>query len=235
MIQQAIANPNTGGILIYPADPVAVAPALKEAMAKGIAVVAGNGDVPDKSTRNAFVGTDNKALGAAAADLVAKALGPNGGKVGIVSFISQLTHKHRVQGFEARIKAKYPKIKVIGIAPEDGTPQQEANAAGAFLQAHPDVNLLWTTDAGSGIVADQIKQQGKAGKVLAVGTDRTTEQLDAIRDGRVYATIVQDTYNEEAISLKYLYQLHNKIVKKLPDTTITKAVVITKANVGKLK
>ena len=51
------------------------------------------------------------------------------------------------------------------------------------MQAHPDVNLLWTTDAGSGFVAQVIKEQGLEGKVLAVGTDRTAEQLAAIKDG----------------------------------------------------
>ncbi len=231
IIEQALAKPTTGGILIYPADYAAIGPVLRKAKKAGVPVVVGNGDVEDKSLRDAFVGTDNKGLGATAADLVAQAL-KGKGKVGIVSFITALNHQQRVAGFKARLKSKYPNIKVVGIAPEDGTPEKAASAAGAFLQAHRDVNLLWTTDASSGAVARVIRQQGLAGKVLAVGTDRTEEQLDAIRSGIVYATIAQDTFAEEYLSLHFLYWLKNKTIA-VPDTVITKPLVITKKNVPK--
>jgi ribose transport system substrate-binding protein len=233
IIEQALTKPTTAGLLIYPVDYKAMSPVLRKARQKGIPVVIGNGDAEDKSLRDAFVGTDNKALGATAADLVAQAL-KGKGKVGIVSFITALNHQQRVQGFKARLKEKYPGIKVLGIAPEDGTPEKAAAAAGAFLQAHRDVNLLWATDASSGAVARAIRQAGMADKVLSVGTDRTPEQLNAIREGLVYATIAQDTFAEEYLSLHYLYWIRNKILTP-PDTTITRPLVITKKNVPKGK
>jgi len=230
MMEQAIAKPTTGGILLYPVDVASIAPIARKAMDAGIAVILGNGDYPsDKSVRDAFVGTANVQLGAAAAGLVAEALGGKG-KVGIVSFATADNHKQRIQGFQDQVKAKYPDIEVIGIAPEDGTPESAKRAAAAFLQANPTVNLLWATDASSGAVAQAIKEAGLAGKVLSVGTDRTAEQLDAIRDGTVYATIAQDTFAEEFVSLNFLYWKYNKMTT-LPDETITRPLVITKANV----
>lgn len=229
MMEQAIANPNTAGILLYPVDYTAIGPVAQKARDAGIPVVLGNGDAPDRSWRDAFVGTDNFALGRAAADLVSQAL--NGkGKVGIVSFITAQNHQDRVKGFEDRLKEAYPDLEVVGIAPEDGSPEKEAAAARAFLQAHPDVNLLWTTDAGSGIVANVIKEFGLEGKVLSVGTDRTTDQLDAVEDGTVYATITQDTYCEQFTSLVYLWLAYNNLCS-LPDVTITKPLIINKDNV----
>ena len=182
-----------------------------------------------KRSRDSFVGTANVELGRSAADLVGKVL--NGkGNVGIVSFITAQNHQERVQGFTDRLKDQYPDIKILGVASEDGSPESETKAAGAFLQAHPDVNLLWTTDAGSGFVAQVIKEQGLEGKVLAVGTDRTAEQLAAIKDGTVSATITQDTFAEEWTSLHFLYALYNKL-SSVPDTCITNPAVITKDNV----
>ena len=229
MMEQLIANPNTAGILLYPVDYTAIGPVAQKARDKGITVILGNGDAEDKTWRDAFVGTDNLSLGRAAADLVAKTL--NGkGKVGIVSFITAQNHQDRVKGFQDRLKEAYPGIEVVGIAPEDGSLEKEAAAARAFLQAHPDVNLLWTTDAGSGVVANVIKEFNLQGKVLSVGTDRTTDQLDAIQDGTVSSTITQDTYAEQFISLMYLWLAYNNL-SSLPDTTVTKPLIITKDNI----
>src|ERR1700730_1531474 len=229
LIEAAIAKPTTAGILIYSVNDDALEPVLIKARAAGIPVISGNGEIKDHPARDSFVGTANSALGSTAADLVGKAL--NGkGKVGIVSFITAQNHQERVQGFKAELAAKFPAIEVVGIASEDGTPQSETTAASTFLQAHPDVNLLWTTDAGSGFVAQVIKDQGLQGKVLAVGTDRTAEQLAAIKNGTVYATIVQDTFAEEWTALNFLYWLQNK-QSSVPDTCITNPAVITKDNV----
>jgi ribose transport system substrate-binding protein len=232
LIEAAIAKPTTAGILLYSVNDDAIEPVLMKARAAGIPVIAGNGEIKDHSARDAFVGTANTALGASAADLVGKAL--NGkGKVGIVSFITAQNHQERVQGFKTELAAKFPGIEVIGVASEDGTPQSETTAAATFLQAHPDVNLLWTTDAGSGFVAQVLKDQGLEGKVLAVGTDRTSEQLAAIQDGTVYATITQDTFAEEWTALYFLYWKYNGL-SSISDTCITKPAVITKDNVASM-
>jgi ribose transport system substrate-binding protein len=229
MMEQLIANPNTAGILLYPVDYTAIGPVAQKARDKGIPVILGNGDAVDKDWRDAFVGTDNFALGRAAADLVAQAL--NGkGKVGISSFITAQNHQDRVKGFQDRVKEAYPDIQVLGVAPDEGTAESASKAARAFIQAHPDVNLMWTSHASSGAVANVIKELGLQGKILSVGTDRTTDQLDAIQDGTVSSTITQDTYSEEFISLMYLWLAYNNLTS-LPDTTITKPLVITKDNI----
>ena len=233
LIEAAIAKPTTAGIVIYSVNDDAIEPVLTKARAAGIPVIAANGEIKDHSARDAYVGTANSALGSTAADLVGKAL--NGkGKVGIVSFITAQNHQERVQGFKAELAAKFPAIEVVGIASEDGTPQSETTAASTFLQAHPDVNLLWTTDAGSGFVAQVIKDQGLQGKVLAVGTDRTAEQLAAIKNGTVYATIVQDTFAEEWTALYFLYWKYNHL-SSVSDTCITRPTVITKDNVATME
>jgi ribose transport system substrate-binding protein len=233
LIEAAIAKPTTAGIVIYSVNDEAIEPVLNKARAAGIPVIAANGEIKDHSARDAYVGTANTALGATAADLVGKAL--NGrGKAGIVSFITAQNHQERVQGFKAELAAKFPAIEVVGIASEDGTPQSETTAAATFLQAHPDVNLLWTTDAGSGFVAQVIKDQGLQGRVLAVGTDRTAEQLAAIKDGTVYATVVQDTFAEEWTALYFLYWKYNRL-SSISDTCITRPAVITKDNVSAMQ
>ncbi len=232
IIEQAIANPTTAGILIYSVDDNALEPVLQRAREAGIPVITGNGELRNRDIRDAFVGTANTALGSTAADLVAEALGGEG-QVGIVSFISAQNHQERVAGFEARIAERYPDIEVLGVAPGDGTPESSRSAAAAFLQANPDVDMLWSTDASSGAVAQAIRESGMAGQVLSVGTDRTEDQIAAIQDGTVYATIVQDTFAEEFTSLNFLYWLYNG-ESTVPDSCTTRPAVITAENVEQL-
>ncbi|MDL1902959.1 substrate-binding domain-containing protein, partial [Anaerolineae bacterium CFX9] len=85
-------------------------------------------------------------------------------------------------------------------------------------------------DASSGAVAQAIVEAGLAGQVLSVGTDRTDDQLAAIREGTVYATITQDTFAEEFTALNFLHWLYNGI-STVPDTCTTRPAVITAANV----
>src|SRR5262249_11510159 len=70
LIEAAVAKPTTAGILIYSVNDDAIVPVLNKARAAGIPVITGNGELKDKSARDAFVGTANSALGATAADLV---------------------------------------------------------------------------------------------------------------------------------------------------------------------
>lgn len=231
-LEQMIAQKEgTCGVLLYAIDYNAMGPVLKKVRDAGIPIINGNGDSEDKTIRDAFVGTDNKALGRAGAALACEALGGKG-QVGIVSFITAQNHQERVAGFEEGVKANCPDVEVLPVAPNDGTAEGAFAAANGLLTANPDVNLIWATDAGSPGVARAVEERGAQGKVLVVGTDRTPEQIDAIKRGTVTATITQDTTAEEWIALHYLKWLRDG--KSIPEVTITEAKVITADNVDSL-
>lgn len=231
-LEQMIAQGDaTCGVLLYAIDYNAMGPVLAKVREAGIPIINGNGDSEDKSLRDAFVGTDNPSLGIAGAGLACEALGGKG-QVGIVSFITAQNHQERVAGFEEGIAANCPDVEILPVAPNDGTAEGAFAAANALMTANPDINLIWATDAGSPGVARAVEERGLAGKVLVVGTDRTPEQIDAIKRGTVTATITQDTIAEEWIALHYLKWL--KDGRSIPEVTITEAKIITADNVDSL-
>jgi len=230
-INTAIANNDTAGILVYPIDYTTIGPVLKKAMAAGIPVVLGNGDSVDKSVRDAFVGTSNVQFGQTAADLVGKLLHGKG-QVGVVTQLA-LNHQQRVQGFKSELAKKFPNIKIDSVVTSDGSPTGEEKAGSGLIQGNPGLTAIWTSDAGSGVVARAVKLAGKSGKLVIVGSDRDPEELQAIKTGEVAATIVQDTYAEEYLGLYDLFWLHNKSVD-VPDTLIDKDFPVTKANLSSL-
>jgi len=229
LMEQAIVDPNCAGIMQYATDQAASEPVLRKAMEKGITVINGNFDTEDKTARTAFIGTANTFLGETAARMINKALDGKG-KVGIISFIQQFVHQQRMEGCKTGLKA-YPGLELVGTAATDGTPKGAYDATTAFVQAHPDVNLLWGSDGGSYGIYQAIEALGLQDKIKVVGTDRPVEMLELIKAKKMLGTIAQDTTTEEFLSFSYLFLRRNNILTNLPDTTITNMVVIDQNNI----
>ena len=92
------------------------------------------------------VSADNYGNGVAAAHLMAKALGPDGGKIGLVFHAADFfVTKQRYDAFKATIASDYPDIKIVdeqGIGGPDFSGDAE-KAAGAILTSHPEVQGIW--------------------------------------------------------------------------------------------
>ena len=220
MLRGIIAKPTTAGILMYPLDYAAVEPVLREARQKGIAIVIGNSDAGDNTVRDAFVGPLNEELGIRAADLAADLL-KGEGKVGVIGLMCR-PQRTRFKAFEERLKRDYPGMERIGVVATDGSIEGTAWAADALLSMQPDVELIYVLDTRAGRVAAVVRERGLSGQVLIITTDKNPDVLDAIEDGTVTASVVQDTYAEEFIALHYLYWQYNNMTS-LPDTTIVRA------------
>ena len=217
MLQRIIAKPTTAGILVYPLNYAAVEPVLRKACQRGIAIVLGNSDAGDNTLRDAFVGPVNEELGIRAADLAAELL-KGEGKVGVIGFMSR-PQRTRFKAFEERLSRNHPGIELIGVAVTDASIEGAVRAADVLLSMHPDVELIYVPDASAGRVAAVVRERGLSGQVLIIATDKNPDVLDAIDDGTVTASVVQDTYAEEFIALHYLYWTYNNMTT-LPDTTI---------------
>ena len=229
LMEQAIADPDCAGIMQYATDQAASEPVLRKAMEQGITVINGNFDTEDPTARTAFIGTANLFLGQTAARMINDALGGKG-KVGVISFIQQYVHQQRMEGCLAGLEA-YPDIEVVGTAATDGTPKGAYEATQAFVQAHPDVELLWGSDGGSYGIYNAVEDLGLQDEIMVVGTDRPVEMLELIKDQKMLGTIAQDTTTEEFLGFTYMFLRRNGVLENLPDTTITNMVVITQDNI----
>ena len=229
LMEQAIADPNCAGIMQYATDQAASEPVLKKAIEQGITVINGNFDTEDPTARTAFIGTANVFLGQTAARLINDSLGGKG-KVGIVSYIQQFVHQQRMEGCLEGLEA-YPDIEVVGTAASDGTPKGAYEATQAFVQAHPDVELLWGSDGGSYGIYNAVEDLGLQDQIKVIGTDRPVEMLQLIQEKKMLGAIAQDTTTEEWLGFTYMYLRRNGILENLPDTTITNMVVITQDNI----
>ena len=161
---------NRAGIPVFTAD-IAV-------LADGVQVVS-------------HVASDNVAGGRLAADALASALGSRG-TVAIIDHPEVESVIQRVKGFEERLAAAYPEMKVVAKLSGRGTKDMAFRTAEDILQAHPSLDGIFgiNDDSALGALA-AIEKAGRSGRVTIVGFDAIPEARAAIAAGKIYADVVQ--------------------------------------------
>jgi ribose transport system substrate-binding protein len=227
--EELIASPNTAGIFWYPIDFNVGMPLVKEAVEKGIPVVIGAADAPQKD-RNAFIGYDNTVLGTQAGIYVAKVTGCQG-TVGAISNVQEST-KERIEGMMNYLKANCPDMKFVERATHDGSAANEAAVVEAYLVANPDLTLFWFADGDASNLVQLWKEKQDLGvKTMFLAMDMPPVTVQAVKDGIFIGSVGQDTYTEEFWGVLLLDALDKGL--RVPDTLYLSAIIVTKENADK--
>ena len=171
-------------------DSQAATPLLKKAQAGKIPVIAFDSGV-DSDIPLTTCTTNNVAAAALAADKMADAIG-GAGEVGvIVHDQTSRTGIDRRDGFLARMKEKYPNIKIVSVQYGAGDHLKSAEIAKAMIQANPNLKGIFGANEGSAEgAAIGVKESGK--KLVLIGYDSGKEQKAAIMSGEMLGAITQN-------------------------------------------
>lgn len=179
------------GIAISPVDPTNQTQMINE-IAKQVLVVTQDSDAP-QSNRACYLGTDNVAAGRQAGALIKEAL-PQGGK--IMVFVGQSDARNaqeRYQGIKESLAGS--NIEIIDLRTDDANRvRAKANVSDTLVQ-YPDVACLvglWSYNGPAIISA--LRDAGKTGQIKVVCFDEEDETLAGVKDGSIYATVVQQPY-----------------------------------------
>jgi ribose transport system substrate-binding protein len=218
------------GIAISPVDPANQTEMLNEA-AKQCLLITQDSDAP-KSDRACYLGTDNVAAGKQAGELIKQAL-PDGGK--IVVFVGSLDAQNahdRFAGIKETLAGS--KIEIIDTRTDDTDHvRAKANAADALVK-YPDVTCLvglWSYNGPA--ILNAVKEANKAGAVKIVCFDEEDETLQGVRDGAIFATVVQQPFEfgKEGIEVMDKYLNGDKSVVPASKKIIIPTLAITKDSV----
>lgn len=191
MIQAALSK-NPKALCLAALDSKAAIPLLEKAKAANIPVIGFDSGV-DSDIPIATAATNNVAAAAAAADKMAELIGGEGEVAVIVHDQTSRTGIDRRDGFENRIKEKYPKIKIVDTQYGGGDQLKSTDLAKTIIQAHPNLKGFFGANEGSIIgVLNGVKEMKKEGKIVVIGYDAGKQQLDAIRSGVEAGAITQD-------------------------------------------
>jgi len=222
------------GILIAATDAKALAPAVENAIKKGVPVITVDSGV-DSDAPYAYIATDNLGAAKVAADTLATLINSKGvvGDIGITA--GSVTGRQREDGFVARMKEKYPGIRVLAVQYAACDPAKALNIATDMLTGNPTLNAFYGACDGAGTGAAQlVKQRQLKGKVKTVAFDVSPEEFQLFLDGYVDAMIVQDPYTMGYTGMEDLDKVvkGGHIDKKIIQIP---AVVVSKANLKESK
>jgi len=143
-----------------------------------------------KSKRVCYIGADNVAAGAKAAELLKAAL-PQGGKIFLfVGYTNAQNAVDRIQGIKNALAGS--NIQIMDTL-ADGTKSDIAqNNAAEVLKNNPDVAGMVGLYAYDGpAILTAVRSAGKAGQVKIVCFDENADTLAGIAAGNIVGTVVQ--------------------------------------------
>lgn len=220
------------GIAVAAIDPINQA-SLFDEVAKNSILITMDTDAPT-SKREVYVGMDNYEAGWMCGELVKEAI-PDGGEV--VLFIGRLEQdnaKRRRQGvidcllgrdkdatrFDApgqpQVGEKYTVLATV--TDQFDRAKGKANVED-MLTKHEEVAAMVGLFAyNPPLILEALKQAERVGEVKVIGFDEDDVTLQAIEDGSVYGTVVQDPYEYGNRSIKILDALSKGDKSVIPES-----------------
>lgn len=206
---------DVSAIIINPIDSNGIVPSILMANKKNIPVFiidtnAAGGEIIN---RNA---TDNVKAGKTAADAIAQNLKEKYGDykgivVNLAGKISQSSGADRDSGFMKEI-AQYPNIKVAFRQDCEFDQEKSMNAMMDALQANTTIDAVFSANDNTALgaikaieQANRFYPQGDSKHIYVVGIDGNPEGIQAVRDGRIDATISQNPIRMGSKSIQMAY------------------------------
>ena len=179
------------GIAMSPVDPDNQTQLINDTAKKAL-VITQDSDAPN-SDRALYIGTDNVAAGREAGKLVKEAL-PNGGKIMVFVGKSDARNaKERYDGLKEALQGS--NVEIISVLTDDtDRARAKANAADTLVK-YPDIAGmvgLWSYNGPA--ILNALKDGNKVGQVKIICFDEEDETLAGVKDGSIYATVVQQPY-----------------------------------------
>jgi len=192
------------GMAISPVDPANQTQMINDAAGK-ILVLTQDSDAPN-SNRACYIGTDNKAAGRQAGELIKEAL-PGGGKIMVFVGKSDAQNaRERYEGLKEAIAGS--NIEIIDLRTDDADRvRAKANAADTLVK-YPEVAALvglWAYNAPA--ILSAVRDAGKIGQVKIIAFDEEDDTLKGIKEGAVVGTVVQQPFEFGYQSIKAMSQI----------------------------
>lgn len=219
------------GILVDAIDVNGIMPAINEAAAAKIPVIAIDAVLPE-GPQASQVGVDNleggKILGNYFLEYVKKN-SSNKARIGIVGALNSAIQNERQKGFVDTVKAN-KNITFADVVDGRNIQDEAMTAAENLITGNPDMTAIYATGEPAllGAIA-AVENQGRQADIKVFGWDLTAKAIGGIDQGYVAAVLQQDPQKMGEAALQALNEISaGKTVEK---RILVPATVVTKANV----
>jgi len=179
-------------ICIDASDPKGIKAAMDFCISKGIPVIIYDNTVENPELAETTIVSDNSQAGYLGGKIMAETI--KEGNVAMYNFSISAVCVERADGFKAAIE-EFGDGKIFIVNEQEGDPTVDAAMPimEAVLQSNPDIVGVWALNDPSAIgCIAAIESAGKLSQISVVAVDGNEEAKQAIRDGKMLATVAQD-------------------------------------------
>ena len=196
-------------VVIAPVDSEAIIPATEKINEAGIPVINLNTRIADESQYVTFAGLENVTQGYEMAKAVFEEMGGEGTIFIIEGSTGAQTSIDRVQGFENALE-EYPNIEVVAQQSANYSRADAMNVVQNLLQSYPDVDaIICCNDEMAMGSAEAVDAAGKIGEILIGGQDANDDAVEAVREGRLFASSWGNPYMQGYTSIEAAVKVLN--------------------------
>ncbi len=233
-VQQAesFAAQKVDAIILNPCEVEASSPAVDKALAAEIPIVNVNSET--RTAPSAFVGSRDEDAGRIAMEYIAQRLKGKGNIVMMHGFMGQAAQIKRDRGAR-EVLAKNPGLKMLADQTAEWDRAKGMSLMENWMQSYGDrIDAVFAQNdemaMGALIALEQAKRKGKT---IVVGVDAIADALQAVRDGRLDATVFQDAKGQGATAVEIAVKMirHEPYEKQ----TFIPFQLVTKENVAQFK
>ncbi|MFQ3632169.1 sugar ABC transporter substrate-binding protein [Roseiflexus sp.] len=208
---EALAAQGYNAFSVYPADAVGANGLYEQLTSKGIRIINFGTSTAQPTTASFAVATDVKAAAMRATEELIKAMGGKGNIINVLEVLEDPNTALRKQGIE-EVVAKYPDVKIIQEVAGMTSVETAVQKVGDALSANIDkvdgiIATGYTPSVAIAQVLSEYKSKGGERKIHAVGIDTDEIVVQAIKDGVMDGTIVQNPYGHGYLSMLLLQYL----------------------------
>lgn len=192
-------------LLIVAPGQVSISPAIDRAYEKGIPVI-----IFDRRTRSnkytAYIGADNREIGASMGEYLAGALPKGGRVVELCGLSSSSPAIERAEGFDSVVAVR-PSIDIVAKLHADWTEQGGFRVMDSLLRnPHPDFDCLFAHNDRMAMGARRAAQQHGLDlrRIRFCGIDAMPQKgagLELVKDGTLFASYIYPTRGDEVMRL----------------------------------
>lgn len=202
---------NYVGIGFAPISPVNLISAVSQAYANGIYLVNIDEKVnmeqlkANKANVEGFVNTDNFKVGASAAKFIIEQI--KSGDVIIIEGKAGTTSGEDRRTGATSIFTNTEGINLVASQPADWDRTKALDVTSSLLQRYPNIRAIYCCNDTMALGAQQaVENIRKQNSIIVVGTDGTPEAFQSIKEGRLKATMEQNSKLIGAQGLKLLVE-----------------------------
>lgn len=219
-------------LILDPSDSDAIVPSVEAANDAGIPVVT----IDRKSNGGkviTHIGFDAIKSGRIAGTFIADALGGKGKVVELVGIMGTSVAQDRSKGFN-QIMAENPGITIVAKQTANFDRGQAMSVMEDILQAQSEIDGIYAAndEMAMGALA-AIEAAGRLDEIVLIGCDAIDPAMDAIRSGKMEATIAEPPFFLGKAAIETAMGVYNG--KSYPKEVVLENQLVTPENVNQIK